>query len=193
MRVRCRKCNTKAKPGARFCAKCGSSLSQEIIKLIPTQVMEVSIQDTQSIKPAEQHWHKKNHLKEQLIPAGFQIYERVLEVSGIAYRKEEAVAFIKESFVGTANVWIELEREENNVYDSNAIRVLGCCRGQYGPRHRFLGYVPREYARRIVERGFWGAVQPRLETTFLDNDDFTEIRFQILGPKERWKEYQGYE
>jgi hypothetical protein len=121
---------------------------------------------------------RKYHLNEQDIPEGFQIFEDRLEVAGGSFRKEDAVAF-----AGAQDVWLELEREPGNKYDENAIKVIGCNKGFFGTKRRFIGYVPKEVSRLIVKGGDWGQIRPRLLKTYLGNQGYVEILFQILGSK----------
>lgn len=126
---------------------------------------------------------QKYHLDEQEIPDGFQIFEERLEVTGVSFRKEDAAAF------ATAKEgWLELERDPGNKHDPNAIKVNGCNKGFFGTKRRFIGYVPREVSRAIVEGGYWGQVRPRLLKTYVGDRGFVEILFQLLGP--RGKKYE---
>jgi len=120
----------------------------------------------------------KYHLQDQEIPAGFQIFEDRLEVAGVSFRKGDAA-----SFAASKNGWLELERGHGNKYDKNAIRIIGCSKGFFGTKRRFIGYVPKDIAKMIVEGGFWGRIQPRLLKTYVGDSGFVEILFQILGPK----------
>ncbi|RLB24349.1 MAG: hypothetical protein DRG73_04015 [Deltaproteobacteria bacterium] len=121
---------------------------------------------------------RKYHLQEQPIPEGFHIYEDRLEVAGVSFRKNDAAAFAK-----SKHLWLELEREQENKHDKNAIRVIGCSKGLFGTKRRFIGYVPKDVAKKIVEGGFWGKVRPRLLKTYVGAGGFVEILFQLLGPK----------
>jgi hypothetical protein len=117
---------------------------------------------------------RKYHLQEQEIPDGYQIYESTLVVMGVQYRKEAAQAFAN----NTSNCWLELDRDEDNKFDNNAIKVIGC-----NPTNRyFIGYVPKESSKLIIEGGFWGQVIPRLLKTYIGDQGFVEILFQLLGP-----------
>lgn len=120
----------------------------------------------------------KYHLQEQEIPEGFQIFEDRLEVAGISFRKGDAAAF-----AASKNGWLELERETDNKYDKNAIKVIGCSKGFFGTKRRFIGYVPKDVSKKVMEHGFWGKVKPRLFKTYIGDSGFVEILFQILGPK----------
>ncbi len=77
------------------------------------------------------------HLGEQEIPDGFQIFEERLEVAGVSFRKEDAAAF-----ASATDGWLELERDLGNKHDRNAIKVIGCNKGFFGTKRRFIGYVP---------------------------------------------------
>jgi hypothetical protein len=121
---------------------------------------------------------RKYHLHEQQISEGLQIYEDRLEVAGVSFRRAQAISFAK-----STNVWLELERDEENEHDRNALKVIGCSTSFLGTRRRFIGYVPRDVAKRIVEGGFLEKISPRLLKTYVGESEFVEILFQILGPK----------
>jgi hypothetical protein len=118
------------------------------------------------------------HLQRQPIPAGFQIFEERLEVAGVSHRRDAAYAFAK-----SREPWLEMERDPGNAHDRNAIKVLGCSKGLFGTKRRFIGYVPRDTAKRIVEGGWFDRVRVRLLKTYAGDSGFVEIGFQILGPK----------
>ncbi|SMP46246.1 hypothetical protein SAMN06295888_1041 [Desulfonatronum zhilinae] len=120
----------------------------------------------------------KYHLQVQEIPEGFQIFEDRLEVAGVSFRKSDAAAF-----AASKNGWLKLEREADNKHDKNAIKVIGCSKGFFGTKRRFIGYVPKDASKKVMERGFWGKVKPRLLKTYVGDSGFVEILFQILGPK----------
>lgn len=124
---------------------------------------------------------RRYHLRE--IPDGFQIFEERLEVAGISHRRDEARAFAT-----GRGLSLELEREASNQHDPNAIRVIGCRKGLFGPKKHFIGYVPSKVAAAIVTGGYYEKVAPRLLKTFVEDSGFVEVLFQLLGPKgERWK------
>jgi type I site-specific restriction-modification system R (restriction) subunit len=132
---------------------------------------------------------KKYHLQEQSIPDGFEIFDERLEVAGIQFRKDAAITFARKS----EGCWLEFEREENNKYDNNAIRVIGCRKALFGTNRYFIGYVPKEISRLVVEGGFWGHIMPRLLKTYVGESGFVEILFQILGPKGKKYQYKQTE
>lgn len=117
-----------------------------------------------------------NH--KNIIPDGYQIFEERLEVAGIHYRRDDAV-----QFANSRNKWIEFQREPENRSDKNAIKVIGCSKGFFGTLRRFIGYVPKEVSKKIIENGFYDFIIPRLMGTFIGDNEFVGIYFQILGPK----------
>ena len=121
---------------------------------------------------AKREFHRKE------IPDGFQIFAAGLEVAGLRHRRSDAARFIRGK-----ELWLELEREPSNKYDKNAIKVFGCRKVFCWTKRFFLGYVPRDVSASIVERGVWGKVVPRLLKTYLGDDGFVEVLFQILRPK----------
>lgn len=123
------------------------------------------------------------HLKDSPIPEGFRILEERLEVAGLGQRRAAG-----KSVVQAPKRRLELERDLHNRHDPNAIRVYGRTPGLFSERRQLLGFVPREAAKRIVEAGIEGQVQPRLLKTWLGDSGFVEILFQILVPADSYPE-----
>lgn len=118
----------------------------------------------------------KYHLDD--IPDGFQIFEERLEIAGVSYHRDEAAKFIRGN-----DLWLEFERDAANPHDKNAIKITGCSKGLFGINRYFLGYVPADVARAVVEGDYFEKVRPRLLKTYLGATGYAEILFQILGPK----------
>lgn len=118
------------------------------------------------------------HLSELEIPVGFQIYEERLQVAGANFRKKDAIAF-----ANSTGGWLELQQDPDNKYDRKAIKVIGCNKGFFGTKRRFIGYVPKAVAQAVIGGGFLPQILPRLLKTYVGYDDYVEILFQILGPK----------
>lgn len=125
------------------------------------------------------------HLGEQEIPEGFQIFEERLEVAGVSFRKEDAAAF-----AASKHGWLELEREPRNIHDPNAIKIIGCSKSFLGTKRRFIGYMPRDVSRAIVDGGHLSYIRPRLLKTYVGDRGFVEILFQILGSKGKQHEFR---
>ena len=125
------------------------------------------------------------HLGEQEIPDGFQVFEERLEVAGISFQKEDAAAFAT-----AKDGWLELERDLGNKHDPNAIKVIGCNKSFFGTKRRFIGCVPKEVSRAIVEGGYLGQIRPRLLKTYFGDRGFVEVLFQVLGPKGKKYEFR---
>src|SRR5688572_1471113 len=125
------------------------------------------------------------HLADQEIPEGLQIFEERLEVAGVSFRKENAVAFAT-----AKDGWLELEQDLENKHDPNAIKVIGCNKTFFGMNRHFIGYVPKEVARLIVEGKYLDLIRPRLLKTYVGERGFVEILFQILGPKGKKYEFR---
>ena len=124
------------------------------------------------------------HLQDQEIPEGFQIYEDRLEIAGLSFRKADAISFVK-----AGKKWLELEREIKNKHDKNAIKVIGCSKGLFTIKRRFIGYVPKDVSKLVVENGFWGQIKPRLLKTYTGSGGYVEILFQLLGPTGKKHQY----
>lgn len=128
---------------------------------------------------------REHHLNEQKIPEGFQIFESRLEVEGLFFRKDDATSFAESN-----TKWLELERDIENKHDKNAIKVIGCSKGfLFGTKRRFIGYIPKDISALVIANGFWDKVQPRLLETYIGDQGFIEILFQLLGPKGKKNKY----
>lgn len=132
--------------------------------------------------------HKKYHLNEHPLPAGFRIYFDSVPVMGVTMRKVEATTFCK-----AQGRQLVLEREPDNRHDPNAIKVIGSWKGWFRRKSRLLGYVPAEMAAKLVETGVAPKVLPRLKKTYLGDDGFVEIEFQIIGPKQEYERLRSRE
>lgn len=130
----------------------------------------------------------KYHLQEdgQEIPDGYQIFEERLEVAGITFRKNAATSFCE----AKRDQRLELEADFGNEHDKNAIKVIGCAKGIFGTKRWFIGFVPRQVAKAIIEGGYWSQVKPRLLMTRTGYDGYVEVLFQILGPKGKRYDFQ---
>lgn len=124
------------------------------------------------------------HLQDKELPEGLQIFEGRLEVAGVSFRKADATSFVK-----AGKKWLELEREVGNKHDKNAIKVIGCSKGFFVTKRRFIGYVPKEVSKLIVSSGFLEKIKPRLLKTHEGTGGYVEILFQVLGPKGKKYEY----
>lgn len=121
------------------------------------------------------------------IPKDHQIYERRLEVAGVQHRKSSAYKFAKGSCQE-----IYLEREYNNKYDSNAIKMMGVSKGWFFTSRNFIGYVPKEISQQIVGSDMWDSVKPRLCKIYISDKGFVDIKFQLLGYKNKKHQYDDY-
>lgn len=128
----------------------------------------------------------------QEIPKGFVMLDSDVMVAGVNHRIKEALAFVK-----SKNVWLEFERDASNFSDSNAIKIIGCCKTFWSTKRYFIGFVPKEVAKYISQSKFYDKIQPKLsnilandytiENIFLGN---IEIKFHIIGPLELYQTYQ---
>src|SRR5262245_34047545 len=94
-----------------------------------------------------------------------KIFEADIEVAGIQHHKQEAMAFAS----GKDHA-LELERDEDNEHDANAIAVIGIAKGWFFRRRRFIGYIPADTAARVAEKGLWGDILPRLKNIWIGDN-----------------------
>jgi hypothetical protein len=126
----------------------------------------------------------ENCLKLMAIPKGMKIYDGV-GIAGVNNYAADAI-----TFVNSKSKYLEFAREPNNKFDENAIAVIGYSKGLLFSKRRVIGYVPKEVAKIIVDLGLDSQVIPRLERIYVGQKGYIDIEFQILGPKERQKEYK---
>ena len=81
---------------------------------------------------------------------------------------------------GGENLSLELEREPNNQYDSNAIKVIGVVRGLVFKSRYHIGYVPADMAKKLVLGKFWPNVAANLR--MVEAREYTHVKFDLLGP-----------
>ncbi len=117
------------------------------------------------------------------MPNGYQIFTDNYPIAGMLYRKDEAIKFSKSS-----DQELKLQREPSNVYDANAIKLIGVsASGDY-----LIGYLPKELSEQIIETGLFECVKVRLKRIYIGNYDFLDIQYQIIGPKEEKKKFDEF-
>jgi hypothetical protein len=126
-----------------------------------------------------QYFHKSQNFSPEN-PPNSSVYQTTL-VSGIFFRKLDVRGF----FAGSSHR-LEFEREPNNKHDKNAIKVIGIS----SEKRYFIGYVPKDYAKQIVDAGLDSVVHPCLRRIFCNSHDLYEVRFEIVGPSELRKQFQ---
>lgn len=140
----------------------------------------------QATKLRQRGDHKGAYKASKFLPPikkGYQIFLQNMGVTGLGYRREDAVAFIDDM-----NQSLRLEREPDNPQDENAIKVIGV--GDFG--EYFLGYLPKFAALQIVKTDSFDAVYGRLVRAYRGTDDYIEIQLQIVGLKEKKKEFDAF-
>lgn len=123
------------------------------------------------------------------IPKGYQIYTD-FEVAGLlikGYRESF------EDFIQGENQDVLLEREPENIYDKNAILVVGqydrpfiSLSGEETRRVSVpLGYVPRATAEGLQVTGVFPHVQPRLNSASEPGELWISMTIDVLGPRNK--------
>jgi hypothetical protein len=121
------------------------------------------------------------------LPDDFVIYEAEIEVPGVRHRQREALAFARGRDHSLA-----LEGQPAGRPKPSTIKVIGVSTGWFFTRRRFLGYVPHDSAVRIVEKGFWGKVRPRVRNIWVSREsEYVIIRLDLIGPTEGTQRYVG--
>lgn len=117
------------------------------------------------------------------IQKGYQIFLQNMGVTGLGYRRADAIAFIDDH-----NQSLRLEREPGNAADSNAIKVIGVGESS----EYFIGYLPKHAAAQINETNSFDFVYGRLVRAYRGSDDYLEIQLQIIGLKEKKEAFDAY-
>jgi hypothetical protein len=95
------------------------------------------------------------------------------QVAGMQHYRDDAQDFIR-----ATPVCLLLERDANNQYDSNAIQVIGISAND---RRYMIGYVPADYARRIVASQTLDSVKPMLHMAKISANGFTVVEMTLYG------------
>lgn len=125
------------------------------------------------------------HLADQPIPTGHQIFEERLSIAGIQYYKNEAISFCRSS-----DKSLYFERDFANAHDKNAMHVYGRWRGLWGTKAKPIGYIQADIAQRLSSLGIADKVSARLLRTYVGDDDYVDILYQIIGPSEYFRPYK---
>ena len=117
------------------------------------------------------------------IEKGYQIFLQNMGVTGLSFRREDAIAFIDD-----LNQSIRLELEPENSKDENAIKVIGVGEAD----EYFIGYLPKDASLQIVKTNSFQHVYARLVRAYRGTDDYLEIQLQIVGLKEKKQEFDAF-
>lgn len=115
------------------------------------------------------------------MPKGYRVFTGRLGVSGLHYRKHDAIRFVTASAQSLRLV------HERTPRDPNAIKVIGV----FGPEELFIGYVPAHVSEQIVGTGLVAHVKPRLLSTF-SGGQYADVEFQVIGPNSLKSRFDDY-
>ncbi|MBW2519238.1 MAG: HIRAN domain-containing protein [Deltaproteobacteria bacterium] len=128
-----------------------------------------------------------NFLQNSDMPIGYQVYEKRISIADLQIYRGQALSFCK-----GGKKRLQFIRDKENKLDKNAIAVTGFSKGFLSKEKEFfLGYIPRDIARKIVGAGLENEVIPRLERIYLGNKVFLDIAFQLIGKAENKDKYQN--
>lgn len=128
---------------------------------------------------------RAEYLHGQTIPPGLAVYEERLEIVGIQHYREFAI-----KFVGGSQCRLELEPDPENLADRNAINVIGVWKAGFSTKRAQIGHVPALAAGVVAACALAPAVTARLSETYLADNGFVVIAFQLLGPEDRLQDYR---
>ena len=116
------------------------------------------------------------------IPENYKKY-LTSEVAGLFFRKKEA-----QGFANGANQSLEFEREFNNSHDKYAIKIIGITASS----RYFIGYIPKDISKQIVETDMLNNIQPLLIKIYQNFNNDIEIKFIIIGLKSTKEIFDAY-
>ncbi|MDH2091147.1 HIRAN domain-containing protein [Rhizobium pusense] len=129
--------------------------------------------------------HKQYHLENSTYPDTHRIFEERLSIAGIHHYRSDAISFCRSR---EKSIYFDLDAA--NPYDRNAIRIMGRWKGLWSLKIKILGHVDADTAGKIAALGLQKDILPRLLKTYVSEDDYVEILYQIVGPKDRYQEYK---
>jgi hypothetical protein len=144
------------------------SVPEKPVRVVPTLETSEEVESDWSLPP---------------IPKGYQIFHRGAAVSGLHYRREAALRFIRSG----ERHHLEMEPEPTNPHDKNAIRVNGVTAGE----RYHLGYVPADIVQLLALLKMTDLVQIRLLRAYAGSNDYVDVMFQFIGPKEHRNTYRA--
>src|SRR4051812_30981497 len=106
------------------------------------------------------------------------ILEADVRIVGGEPSKADALAF-----AAAKNQEIELEQDQGNELDPNAIKVFGIWPGWSSRNRKLIGYVPADSAAFLVGQGLSGKVSPRLKNISVSDDEHVVVQIDLLCPK----------
>ncbi|MBI1265430.1 MAG: hypothetical protein GC187_11930 [Alphaproteobacteria bacterium] len=116
--------------------------------------------------------------------------ETQIKVSGVQHRRAAALEFAQGCADAQAlgfDAWITLEREPNNPYDKNAVKVIG-----HWPKKGFfrrivkshhVGYLPIKYTEAAAPLLEAGRMKARLISVYFTDTGFVDINIIPVIPR----------
>lgn len=118
------------------------------------------------------------------LPKGYSVFIKTFPIKGIGFERASAIEFIR-----SEDQILSLELEHLNVSDENAIKIIGGTAGE----GLFLGYVPKNHAKHIVDSGMFSQLIPKIRRVYHSSQDYVDINLQIIGPIELRKNFMMFE
>lgn len=128
-----------------------------------------------------------NYYLKRSIPSEFRIFVPAFEVpmaKEYAHQIERLV-----DWGGEGRLY--LESEPKNKYDPNAILILGSKKGLLWSTNLVLGYVPRDWARRITRSGWVSRLVPRPKSMWRGDRGGFSFEVDLLGKKSDYAEFKS--
>lgn len=112
------------------------------------------------------------------IPTGYRIFFEEMEISGVSFRKSEAI----KAFSGK-QVSLAIEPEPDNKKDQNALKVVALKKGFFSTKKLHIGYVPKAIAKIITTKNLNNELLPRPKEFWIGDKGGIKISIDILGLK----------
>lgn len=118
------------------------------------------------------------------IPDGYQIYEaRPTLHETVRYQSETQL------FINSRNKKLVLKVSENPKQKKGLIQLVGVCNG----KELILGNLPDKLSKRLLVDEWVSVIRPRLTQAYVEENNYVYLRYQLVGPKGRKKEFEATE
>ena len=118
------------------------------------------------------------------IPDGYRIFEKEFSIAGAHHHKKDFFKVVKKG-----DVEFRMQTEPQNKHDPNAIAIFGARKSFFGQIDKKIGYIPAEIASQLADAGVSDQIILRPKALYISDDSFIDMKFDLLGPKESYKQY----
>ena len=107
------------------------------------------------------------------VPQGYEIWSQKKSVMGSEHYKAAIDKMI------TKNFWLEVEREPNNKFDSNAIKINACWKTMFGKSRNQIGYIDAKTAKRIIDKNHFDKISLGKRHVWISDDGIYFVEYAL--------------